>query len=278
MKLLVPIATVLAGAVLLAGCTAPEPPPLPSAPVTAPTSATASPSASASPSPSVTEEAPPPPSRLPTGTISADDFLKKVMAAELTSYSTDVTISGSQGGDDVAMSATADIAESDPKKLTMRMTMSMTGMELETIIVKGVAFTRTPAVGPGWYKVSTDQASSALGFGQMGVMQEWAEKARQHIKQVETTGDDVVDGEPTTHYIVTFDAKAVGAIMGGGSGTAKLKTDTFSYDVWLDADGRCRKFAMTLEVGDSPSTVQGTASNFGKKFDIKAPEKYSELS
>jgi hypothetical protein len=120
------------------------------------------------------------------------------------------------------------------------------------------------------YKIDLDDPNNPLG-ADLGNLTTFDPKSTfdtftTGLQKVVDVGEEDIDGEATTHYVLTTD-------------TAKIKKtlpksqragfpDSLTYDVWLDSGDRVRKM-----VADMPGSGQLTIkmSHWGEPVDISAP-------
>jgi hypothetical protein len=178
---------------------------------------------------------------------------------------------------------------------SMRIIVPTVG-EIEVRTVDRTVYAKLPAElagslgGKPWVKLDA-KALAAAGMGQLSQLNPAEQLGYLHgvTGDAEVVGEEAVDGTPTTHYRVTIDldraAKSAPAPSRASIAEARkaLGAATLPADVWIDAEGRVRKFATTMEM--TPTSVAGAAgatgpmtvdltvaySDFGTAVDVTAP-------
>lgn len=204
--------------------------------------------------------------------ISTDEMaqLLKDSVAKLDTAHATTTMSISAGGQDVAMTSEADI-QSNP--MAASMTVSMSGMEFQEILVDGVMYMKSPGLTGGkWAKLDMSALGGALGGGAlsqtftnpMAMMDQMAD----YLSSATYVGDESVGGASAKHYRMTIDFKSAMAKMAPNMGQTAQLPDTTTEDIWLDSEGRPVKTVVEMGALGKMTT---TMSDFGKTVHITAP-------
>ncbi|HVV18098.1 MAG TPA: hypothetical protein VHF06_01595 [Pseudonocardiaceae bacterium] len=179
------------------------------------------------------------------------------------------------------------------------------GATAETRFVNGMLYEQVPQLkqltgGKPWASIDLSKLS-AHGNAQQLMSDTPADPTaflgylRGVGAQVTTVGPDTVDGTATTHYKVTIDLDkaAAGQSAGAQQGVRTLEQEIGSHtlpaDVWIDNQGRLRKFSMRETLNGPPQTgttsatpstkpagkvsvaVTATLSDFGVPVTVTAP-------
>ena len=87
------------------------------------------------------------------------------------------------------------------------------------------------------------------------------------VNSVKVIGNETIDGDETTHYVVTSDSKYLTESLGGSKSGVDLPKE-FTYDIWLDGDGRMRKLISDM---GKQNSVEMQMTNWGESVDIDGP-------
>jgi hypothetical protein len=166
----------------------------------------------------------------------------------------------------------------DPPEIAMTMDLPMGGggTKSEMRSVDGILYLSLGNLsGNKFWKLDPSDSDSPLG--DMGSMLDQVdpmgslEKVEPAIDTVTYVGDDDVDGQSLDRYELTVDpAKYAKAMDLPAEAKAQLP-DKLTYDIWLDDESRLAKLHMDLPVAGTESTVDVTASDWGKDVSIDAP-------
>lgn len=140
--------------------------------------------------------------------------------------------------------------------------------------------------GKHWVKLDSttlaDQGGAA-GFGTLGSSDPTStlDALRGVASDVKDLGHESVRGADTTHYAVTIDlTKALGHLPAASRDAAAQSLKMFGEgsvpaDVWIDGDGRPRKFMMNLDATHASGTTLGALTlelyDYGTPVDVQAP-------
>lgn len=161
-------------------------------------------------------------------------------------------------GEAMTLEGEGDMDLTDRSNIKMDLTVTMSGMEIRTIIVDGAYYM-------GYNGTFTLQESDALDLSALDPKIQ--EKQSQAITKVVYQGEEKIDGVATTHYSVTYDAAKMGEIVG-----AEIDDEELVYEIWVDAEFRPVRSSMTMTVGGSETSQTTTYSKFGEAVTIEAPE------
>ena len=261
MRMISSLPALAAGALLLVGCGGPAAPTTTQPPAT--TQAPAAPTESAAPS----TQAP------ANGTDSAvQDFIDKVSAAKMTTYTMDMAMTTQVEGTSLELSTSGTFDNTDPANPASHLKMKVSGMDMEMISVGGDYFMKMAMTGDQWIKMDAASAQEMTGSAAPDFTT-WAETTKDAIEGVEVVGEESIGGVTATHYRLTMTPAAVADL---GVEETGLEGATFGYDVWVDAEGFTRKFDVSVTGGSIPMEMTSTLDNFNKPVDIKAPKNWVE--
>ncbi|GAA4715016.1 LppX_LprAFG lipoprotein [Nocardioides conyzicola] len=158
----------------------------------------------------------------------------------------------------------------DPPAMAMTMDLPMAGSGTATEVryVDGIFYMKLGGMSAGkFWKLDPSADDSPLG--DMGHALDQLDPART-LEQIEPAIDRVTyagDG----HYELTVDPARVSKAMDLPAQASAQLPDSITYDVWLDDENRLSKMHMELPVAGSESTVDLSASDWGKDVTIEAP-------
>ncbi|MGZ8766601.1 MAG: hypothetical protein ACXW2C_13015 [Acidimicrobiia bacterium] len=221
-------------------------------------------------------------------------------AAEQTARFT--TSVDSTDGDDRVQVAVEGAVDLQNQNLSLRMdiagSLGLEGPERESVevrIVDGVFYmdlgdlgdtAAELADGKRWLKLDVSGVAGMLGDSAISSESsnpvDGLEALRGVSSDVREIGTESVRGVETTHYRATLDlAKAIADTPADARDGARDLLDragarTIPVDVWLDAQGRVRKYTMQLDgasFGEAGSSVAVTYEfyDFGAPVDVNAP-------
>lgn len=165
-----------------------------------------------------------------------------------------------------------------PPEIAMSMDLPMAGKGTtsEMRFVDGVFYMSMGELTQGkFWKIDPSDPDSPLGdvgdmldqLDPMGTLT----KLESSIDTVTYVGDEDVDGQSLDHYELTVDPAQLAKDMDLPAGAAQQLPDGLTYDIWLDDENRLSKLHMDLPVAGTESTVDVSASDWGKDVTIEAP-------
>ena len=183
------------------------------------------------------------------------------------------------------------------------MSMTIAGQQVDEIFKNPYVYMRLPAeasalsAGKPWVRANLDTYSQALGapdpFQQGGAPTRMLSML-DHGGQVSELGSESVRGVSTTHYHALVDfAKYAASAPAGERATMQRYARTLErltgssslpIDVWLDAQGRVRRFSIRIQVCTRAGTVSETVGmelfDFGAHpaVDVPAGSEFTDLS
>ncbi|MFN2526076.1 MAG: hypothetical protein ABR505_07410 [Actinomycetota bacterium] len=213
------------------------------------------------------------------------------------------------GGDSISMSASGamDFARN---RGTLTMDMSsfappgMPGMgRVQMVFDEFVVYMQMPGIaqfagGKSWLKFDASAMAQQQGVDLQSLSQFGNSDPTQGLQylegvagEVEVVGQEVVRGQPTTHYRATVDLiKAAEqappklrqlAVQSTKVITDQLGTDSIPMDVWIDDAGLLRQMYYSLDMGgvegmpeDASMTITMQMYDFGSKVRIRVPPAY----
>jgi hypothetical protein len=165
----------------------------------------------------------------------------------------------------------------DPPEIAMTMDLPMAGStKTEMRFVDGVFYVSLGEMSGGkfWKLDPSDPDSPLADFGDMtdqmdplGTLQ----KLEPAIDTVTYAGDEDVDGQSLDHYELTVDPGELAETMDLPAEAKSQLPDTITYDIWLDDEDRLSRMSMDLPVAGMESSIDVTASDWGKDVSIEAP-------
>lgn len=244
------VGTVLAGGLLLVGCTSAE------APEPAPIETTAS-----------------------TGNYEATvkQAAAATEAAETARVSGDVEAVGVGTDTSLSLSGAIDF-KSGNFQGTLASDLFGTGTEVQIRLVDGNAYAQVPLLGDSWI-----EAPTGSGVG-LGVASDQLDILRK-IADVEEVGQETIDGTTATHYRGTLKlAKALQSLgldpdqLAGAEGALQNLDSKAVIDLWIDDQDRIVKLAQEISGKTSEGATAGVTSviefsNFGVEVNVKPPAK-----
>jgi len=156
------------------------------------------------------------------------------------------------------------------------------GTSLEMVIDGDTAYVKLPPAlaakaGKPWARVS---AAGLGGLGRFDAGQikdfgspDFALKFLQGVAgaDVKVVGADTLRGTATTHYAVAIDPSKLASPSGGSAGRApdasamlgQLGLTSIPADVWVDGQGRLRKFSTVLDLGKMLASIAQAVGGLG---------------
>lgn len=243
----------LAGALVLAGCSAAPSNPAPTgAASSAPTSAAATPTPTAPATGATVDKA-----ALTKQLEDAQASLNSVHMA----MNTKASVSGMSF--DVAMVGDMDVRD----KANPRGSLSMTGpMPLEMIMdAGGVYYIKTAALGNQWYKATKDDLGSGVPdpAGQASGYTELLKSA----DKVVFVGEETIEDTPTKHY--TLSVPKSSASVPGASAAPSASGEMIPVELYVTAQNYVKKFTMTMT--DPVVATDVVLSKFNEPVTITIP-------
>jgi hypothetical protein len=205
----------------------------------------------------------------------------------------------SVGGDDPVHVSAEGAVDFDNRALSLRMDLAgslgdLAGSEggrTEVRVVDGVFYIDLGDLadeageltdGKRWLKLDLSGLTGMLGDGAVSSESsnpvDGLDALRSVSSDVTEVGSETLRGVETTHYRATIDvAKALADAPAGARDLLdRAATPTIPVEVWLDAQGRVRKYTMQVDgtsVGTEGSTVAVTYEffDFGAPVDVGAP-------
>ena len=209
--------------------------------------------------------------------VDPGDFVDTVsdgVKASTTAHMTMTTKLGSLG----EMSGEGDLDyTADPPELAMTMDLPMAGgTKTEMRYVDGIFYMSMGDLSGGkFWKLDPSDSDGPLG--DMGSMLDQVdpmgtlEKLEPAIDTVTYAGDDDVDGQSLDHYELTIDPADLAKSMDLPDAAKSQLPGKITYDIWLDDEHRLSKMHMDLPVAGTDSSIDVTASDWGKDVTIEAP-------
>jgi hypothetical protein len=165
----------------------------------------------------------------------------------------------------------------DPPELAMTMQLPMAGgTKTEVRSVDGIFYmSMGQLTGGKFWKLDPSDADGPLG--DMGSMLDQVDpmsalqKVEPAIDTVTYVGDEDVDGRSLDHYEMTVDPAEYAKAMDLPAQTKAQLPDELTYDIWLDDQDRLSKMHMDLPIAGAETSIDVTASDWGKDVTIEAP-------
>jgi len=165
----------------------------------------------------------------------------------------------------------------DPPELAMTLDLPMPGdTKTEVRYIDGVFYMSLGELSGGkFWKLDPSDSDSPLGdmgsmldqIDPMGALQ----KVEPAIDTVTYVGDEDVDGQSLAHYEMTVDPAEYAKAMDLPAEVKSQLPDDLTYDIWLDDEHRLSKMHMDLPVAGAESSIDVTATDWGKDVTIEAP-------
>jgi hypothetical protein len=203
------------------------------------------------------------------------------------------------GGEEFAMSGTADV-DNERRRASMSMDLGMLGGTMDMVVVDGVAYLRSPMmvgqVDTAWVSMdlaAIDPAAAARFSGGFGDASSYV-ALFAGVVDARAVGEEVVRGIRTTHYTGTIDvvkaSEAIARVVGEEAGAEaqeqlersvlQLKTlglRRIPFDAWVDEDGLLRRQRFSMDLGLVPGAEGGSMemtvdlSRYGEPVEIRVP-------
>lgn len=197
------------------------------------------------------------------------DIVKKATTSMSTAHMT-MDMDVSSGGQSQQMSAEGDVSM---KPLAEHMTMSLSGTDVEVILVDKTLYMKGQGMGNGktWVKLDASQLSKVGGGAMSDALTNPLSLVGEltgAIQGATYAGSQSVSGTNTDHYSVKVDTKKLMSSMGGGSSSAGSLPSTMTEDLWVDGQGRLVESKVDM---GSLGTVTVYVSKQGQPVKIQAP-------
>lgn len=212
-------------------------------------------------------------------------------------------MSVSAAGEDLSFSGEADL-DHEHQRVDMTMDLGMLGGEMQILMDGGVVYMRSPAfqeIGTEWVRMDPskmDPAAAAQfgGFGTGTTDPSTYIGLFAGVFDVKASGEQELDGVPTTHYVGTIDLKKVlegfSDVVGEDVDAAARKQlemvveqfgslgidEKIPFEIWIDEEGLPRRQRITVDFGKLvPGAEEASMgmtvdfSDFGKPVDIDLP-------
>jgi len=165
----------------------------------------------------------------------------------------------------------------DPPEVAMTMDLPMAaGAKTDVRYVDGIFYMSLGDLSGGkFWKLDPSDTDGPLG--DMGGMLDQVDplgnlkKVEPAIDTVTYVGDEDVDGQSLDHYEMTIDPAEYAKAMDLPAEVKTQLPDELTYDIWLDGEDRLSKMHMDLPVAGTESSIDVTASDWGKSVTIEAP-------
>jgi len=207
------------------------------------------------------------------------------------------------GGESFTMSGEADV-DNVHKRIDMTMDLGMLGGEMQLLMDDGLVYMRSPVfqdAGTEWVSLDPskmDPAAAAQfgGFGTGTTDPSAYIGLFAGVFDVKASGDQELQGVPTTHFEGSIDLKKVlegFADVVGEDVDAETRTqlqmvveqfesigidENIPFEIWIDEEGFPRRQRISMDFGDlvpgaEEASMQMTVdfSDFGKPVDIEIP-------
>lgn len=197
------------------------------------------------------------------------DIVTKAASRMSTAHMT-MDMDMSTGGQRQQMTADGDVSM---KPLAEHMTMTISGTDLEMIVVDKKLYIKGPGMGTGdtWVTIDSEQLSKLGGGATSDAMTNPLALVQELTGAIESAthdGSESVDGTDADRYTVKVDTKKLMSSVGGDSASAASLPDTMAEDLWIDGQGRL----VQSKVDMGPlGTVTVHVSKQGEPVKIQAP-------
>jgi hypothetical protein len=192
------------------------------------------------------------------------------------------------------------VSQSSADGSRARMTMDMPGVgEVQVLVVDGTYYYAFPGLPDGieWASMSAAELTEISGIDPSAAGAQDPTKAFEALSavsdEVETVGEEQIDGVDTTHYRFTADvsglfdqAVASGTLGGQAAETVEAFDGDTVMDAWIDDEGLIRRLTYELSLDpavagdDLPGTFsyELTFSDYGAPVDVAAPPAEQTMS
>ena len=243
----------------------------------------------------------PSPAPGPNPTIEPQAVLTEALANayEVDTVHQEFRMSFAGGGEEFAMSGTADV-DNERQRASMSMDLGMLGGTMDMVVADGVAYLRSPMmagrVDTAWVSMdlaAIDPAAAAQFSGGFGDASSYV-ALFAGVVDARAAGEEIVRGIRTTHYTGTIDvvkaSEAIAQVVGEEAGTeaqeqlerSVLQLNTLGlrripFDAWVDEDGLLRRQRFSMDLGLVPGAEGGSMemtvdlSRYGEPVEIRVP-------
>lgn len=155
-------------------------------------------------------------------------------------------------------------------ELTMNGLLGMPG-EVETITDGTTVYIR-PSGQPNWFRTPAGAGPTQVDPAQQ------LEVLRNAASDVQIVGTEQLRGDEVRHITFNVDASELAQANTGGQGDAAsaLPTAPVPAELWVDSDGRARKFHITVPVQQQGTSVESDVTveyfDFGAPVDVQVPD------
>ena len=210
----------------------------------------------------------------PTGVeVDPAEFASKITGAMDTLTTAHIAMQVEAQGALITATGLVNYAADSPE-MALKMTSASFGSgTIDLRLVDKVMYMSLPeGVGQTgkFYKIDLDDPNNPLG-ADLGNLTTFDPKSTfdtftTGLQKVVDVGEEDIDGEATTHYVLTTDTTKIKKTLPKSQRMGF--PDSLTYDVWLDSENRVRKL-----VADMPGSGQLTMkmSHWGEPVDISAP-------
>lgn len=196
------------------------------------------------------------------GEVAVADFVARIRhGIENTKYAhVEFSMGGATGG----MEGQGD-TDYTVTPANMKMTMSISGQDMNLLLVDGVMYMESPQAPGKFLKYDLSDPSNPLGSQLTGQLDPAASMAKfaEAVSSVTSLGEEDVDGQTADHFVMTVDTSKLGTASPAAGLPAEL-----TADIWLDGDDRMVKSSIDLGGG---ATYDATMSDFDEPVEISAP-------
>lgn len=204
--------------------------------------------------------------------LTADDFMSRIVAAQVAAGSATMTSTTQAGGQTVTTTSDTIIG---PTSQNSRVTVgSPTGDSIIVLMVDGAIYVNLGSASENKY-VQVDPTDTTGPFASLAGAAESADPSQSlrdlepAVVSVEPSGDpEEIDGVQTQAYDVVIDTTKVGGVTAEQFAAAGTSVPAeIDYTYWIDGDDLIRK--VTTEV--LGVTTEILFSNWGADLDVSAP-------
>ncbi|HYH34807.1 MAG TPA: hypothetical protein VD814_06620 [Nocardioides sp.] len=154
----------------------------------------------------------------------------------------------------------------------MELTLAIQGQRLDLRLVDGLVYLSGPPLTPPGKWVSADPKDPQDPVGQQfgslvtsGDLRSTFDAFEAGLREVESVGNEQIDGESVEHYVFTVDSAA--AAEAQGQPVQPGMPEQVDYDVWLTEEDLMRR--VTFDLGGVGAVLDAT--EWGEPVDIEAP-------
>lgn len=209
------------------------------------------------------------------GTLTKDNFLTTVVAAQQTAGSFRGVSKSTTAGVTITMDIEATHADSGYR--THVKSAAGSPQPVEVITVDGVLYIKGQGLNlpsDKWVKLDPKSADAKGNpLGQLGDLGD-PEKALAILgtpKSVTLVGEEKVDGVSATHYKLVADTAGYADKLGLPAQVTSMLPKELPLDVWLDQDNRAVKTAITFQAAGLTVSSEQTYTDYGADIRIETP-------